>query len=510
MPRLLKLLTPQSTTIQAPKRIGIGYNNTMPHPNCPRRPSIALKHHHQANNALLYVEKSELASQIAYRGDRLKELKCAARSTNNLIRSHYADFIHEVGRNLYPLIVFTDHEVDGPSGVGSTLTLYRSDGSQTKVSPALQTNYELYKTCGHLLLGLSVEVGPYLVNPSFCSVGGDGVDVRDGSVKEMDSELALNSNKVAELAEDVPWKASLTEYLQKVLIFKQALMRASEVKGVTESNGELTSQVEEGNDKLKPSNGLSLPPLDMQGTMLAIQISIIDFCRSCLSMGRIDLQKYEQLNHENFPRIKKCMQAAAKAQADACVRQLIKWKDMMGPQEWRDLYVVIPTVWAVSAENPRKTMMRQIMDEDRIDSHIIVSEHPRTHGEARTLLGRVVSDRSIGRFVFGDETKEQRIKTMGLSSEVDVVQDDALPAIWDALESNGCPVRQNRSSFSLPADSDVLLGGAVHGWGADTIDKRGVARGGCATEEKLSGEVSSTLATLVAEILTARDGGTEY
>ena len=53
------------------------------------------------------------------------------------------------------------------------------------------------------------------------------------------------------------------------------------------------------------------------------------------------------------------------------------------------------------------------MDEDRIDSHIIVSEYPRDHGEARTLLGRIVGDRSIGRFVFGDDTEEQKIKPWG-------------------------------------------------------------------------------------------------
>ena len=120
----------------------------------------------------------------------------------------------------------------------------------------------------------------------------------------------------------------------------------------------------------------------------------------------------------------------------------------MGPKEWKALYVVILTVWAVGAENPRKTTMRQFMDEDRIDSHIIVSEYPRDHGEARTLLGRIVGDRSIGRFLFGDDTEEQKVKTMGLSSEVDVLQDDALPAIWDAMRSNGCPVRRNRSSVA--------------------------------------------------------------
>ena len=99
-------------------------------------------------------------------------------------------------------------------------------------------------------------------------------------------------------------------------------------------------------------------------------------------------------------------------------------------------------------------MMRQLMDEDRIDTHIITSEYPRTQAEARTLLGRVVADRAIGRFVFGTKDKDQRIKTMGLSSEVDVVHDDALPAIWAAVGSNGCPVRFSSASSSMISSTD--------------------------------------------------------
>ena len=179
----------------------------------------------------------------------------------------------------------------------------------------------------------------------------------------------------------------------------------------------------------------------MLDTMNDMLTSVIDYCDSCLSTGVLDMQQWQQLNQINFPRIKQCMKAATQAQADACVKQLVDWREMMGPSEWRELYVVIPTVWAVNAENPRKAMVQQLMDEDRVDTHIITTEYPRNQAEARTLLGRVVGDRGIGRFVFGDDTKEQRVKVMGLSSGVDVVQDDALLSIWDALRGQGCPVR---------------------------------------------------------------------
>ena len=45
--------------------------------------------------------------------------------------------------------------------------------------------------------------------------------------------------------------------------------------------------------------------------------------------------------------------------------------------------------------------------------------------------------------MFGVNSLEKQIKTMGLSSAVDVVLDDALPSIWNAIEQQGCPIRHH-------------------------------------------------------------------
>jgi hypothetical protein len=47
---------------------------------------------------------------------------------------------------------------------------------------------------------------------------------------------------------------------------------------------------------------------------------------------------------------------ATLAQADACVKQTVEWQEMLGKEAWRDLYVVILTVWAVAGANPRIEM----------------------------------------------------------------------------------------------------------------------------------------------------------
>ena len=79
------------------------------------RPSQALHHRHAANKLLLSLDKSELVKNIAHRGNHLQELKLCARDLNNTVRDHYADFIHNVGRNIYPLIIATE-ESCGESG----------------------------------------------------------------------------------------------------------------------------------------------------------------------------------------------------------------------------------------------------------------------------------------------------------------------------------------------------------------------------------------------------------
>jgi len=101
---------------------------------------------------LLRLDKSQLTKQMSFRGNHCDEILHVARDANSIIRSHYKDCIHYTSswKKFFPLIIASDHEHDGHSGVGSTLTLYsRADGSITTQKPALGTYYELYKTCSH-------------------------------------------------------------------------------------------------------------------------------------------------------------------------------------------------------------------------------------------------------------------------------------------------------------------------------------------------------------------------
>ena len=141
------------------------------------------------------------------------------------------------------------------------------------------------------------------------------------------------------------------------------------------------------------------------------------------------------------------------------------------------MYVLIPTVWPVALNSPRLQLFHRLINPDKIHTHIITSEYPRSIEEARTLLGRVVGDRSVGRLVFGTEDTKAKMKVLALSSRTDVVADDFEIALNEAViglaeedkqlvhpspskspsqpQSNGgCPVKHH----ALPSSSTVILG----------------------------------------------------
>ena len=63
------------------------------------------------------------------------------------------------------------------------------------------------------------------------------------------------------------------------------------------------------------------------------------------------------------------------------------------------------------------------MDSEQFKTHVLISEMPRDHSEAFTLLGRIVGDRSIAMIIFGKETPAARSITGALSTERDLLAD---------------------------------------------------------------------------------------
>ena len=330
---------------------------------------------------ILAVPDDHLTNVLAYHKDITTEVKLAFRDLNTHTRSNYASFIKKAGRNIYPLLIASEYDYDNEQGAGNgvTFTLYLEDGQELRMTPNAKTGYTIYKSVSHVVMGLGAMLGPYMKNP-----------------------------------EATGWIKPLTDYKGSI---KRAISSLESCKnGITyKFDKNLVEQL------LK---------------------NCLDFIDRCLEESNFSFEGWQRFNRENFSNITRCMEAAVKVQSEANVEALLKWKKMLGPELWREMYVFIPTVWPVSKSNPRIELFRNLLDEDRIDTHILASEWPRNDGECRTTLGRIIGDRAIGRFVFGDSNCKARTKVISLSTEVDVVQDDAIKSIKEALEKNGIKSRR--------------------------------------------------------------------
>jgi len=303
----------------------------------------------------------ELIKVVAVRGDPLKEYYMCLRDIHLMMRENYANMIFNVGRNIYPLIVAADYEVGTPSGIGSSFTLYLEDGTYKRIAPA-PPEYEMYKSLGHMPLGLFTIVSPYFMSPH--SLG---------------------------------WKPQLQKFQGKV------------------------------NDALYSleASGLSSKVKEHGRGMLHL---VNEYISSSLEKNSVTVSDYMAFTKKLLPYVQKSVANAARLQAHAALPELQKWKEELG-EKWKDVYFLIPTVWPVSGRNPRQQIIEQLIDPDRIKTHIIKAEGARDIEEAKTTLGRVVGDRTVAHLVFGIDTPDARGLTGALSTPRDIVCsacDDAL------------------------------------------------------------------------------------
>ena len=68
---------------------------------------------------------------------------------------------------------------------------------------------------------------------------------------------------------------------------------------------------------------------------------------------------------------------------------LLKWKERLGAELWREVYVVIPTVWPVASQNPRLELFRNLLDEDQVsDIKMFMCTKPNSNKEKQIYTKR--------------------------------------------------------------------------------------------------------------------------
>lgn len=314
------------------------------------------------------TELDKLIDVVATQGDPYQALRLACREVHLGTRANYKDMIHRIGRNIYPLIVALDNE-PGFEGVGSTYTLYLRDGSSRRIVPC-PPEYEVYKGLSHTSLGLFTFVSPYFK----CPEGNAG------------------------------WQRALAGYHDKV---KVALAAAKDISHRTDVNRTF---------------------VDHCAKMLTM---VSEYIQSCFDKNSVSVEEFRAFTRAFLPLIEVSVANACRLQCEAALPALRRWKAELGAA-WRDVYVLIPTVWPVGGYNPRRQLFETLLDADRADTHIIMMEGAADVEAARTTMGRVVGDRTVAHLVFGKETPNARALVCALSSPRDLVSSQFADAMHEA------------------------------------------------------------------------------
>lgn len=312
----------------------------------------------------------------AYRGDPVQQYKLTLRDANLVMKENYADLIYKIGHNIYPLIIASDAE-PGYEGVGSLYTLFLEDGTVKQVAPT-SPEYEMYKDLAHMALGMYTIVAPYFNSP-------------------------VSTN----------WHEKMKKY-HRVINDSLFALRQSNYT----SNHFINCT----------------KPLTRQDhfTMLTLASNYI---QSCFNKGKVDLQSYTAFARNYSTYAIQALNCASQLQVNAAFPLISKWKDELGPEKWRDLYVLIPVLWPVARRNPRQQIFENLMDEDRIKTHILKTEGARTFEDSRLTLGRIVGDRLMAELVFGTSNINRTELNLALSTRRDLVStacDNAI-AIYNNL-----------------------------------------------------------------------------
>lgn len=347
---------------------------------------------------LMNVSLERQREIVAHRGDASANLVKNIQELNNASRSHYAKFIVDVGMHLRPVIIASDYEADF-KGVGGTFKLFLADGSVEQVTPA-PPRYQIQKSACHLVLGLSAILLPYLN----CQDGyGWGTKAKALQVQIESIRLQMSTS----------WH--------------------NEPSGAVRAEQDVWKRVEH---------------------MLAATSHYISLISCSSSIGMEDFQAYTK---KMLPMILESMSDAGRAQVEADMPVLLKWKKRLGA-DWSKVYVIIPTVWPVAGDNPRERMFSLLLPNPAMQ--IVKVQNQTLEADLFATLGRVIGDRAISSLVFGSETPEARDAQLSLSTPRDLVSSSCADALLNYIrtcdQSDIDCMLDNDSATATNSDHDIV------------------------------------------------------
>jgi len=179
------------------------------------------------------------------------------------------------------------------------------------------------------------------------------------------------------------------------------------------------------------------------------------FITTSVESKTVTRESFQEFGKEIYPLFVEGVKKAVSIQVNTSIPAIKKIKESLGDDEWRALYVVIPAQWGGVGQNPRKQIFQHLMDKDRVDSHIIVTEKAVTIEQARGAVGSVLVNRAFAQvFFFGQESQESNNYRFSFSTQRDWFSDACVVAIeeFDALKVD--VEVKTTNVFDVPEDDD--------------------------------------------------------
>lgn len=128
------------------------------------------------------------------------------------------------------------------------------------------------------------------------------------------------------------------------------------------------------------------------------------FIDKSLDSGSISITRFKKFTAAVHDAITTNMGFAAQAQTTAVIALMQRWKQQLGDEQWRKLYVVVLSIWTTSVRNQNSIILQTLLDPAHAASHLIdisTAEKPSDPIQlALDNLGRVVMDNVAAELIF--------------------------------------------------------------------------------------------------------------
>ncbi|MFI7465124.1 hypothetical protein [Nonomuraea sp. NPDC049646] len=281
----------------------------------------------------------------------------AIRAVNAGTRRSYAALKADLAKHLSPVVVVqNDHR-------GGRYSLV-SNGRAVESLHPVDELYELAKSIAHLPLGIFTVIAPYLPKqvPAFQSARIDPHDL----------------DMVAFKGPEDGWIQPLKDVAATIDTARRHLDEARLPPGLQQSCANILDRSRE---------------------------FIADATRS----RSFDLDSFEDYSGSVYPNIRTNMYWASKAQIDGVTDVMTRWRGQLGDNAWKNLYVVVFTIWTTSSLNQNSVIIKRFMDPARAGTHLIDISTAELPSEpiavALDNVARIVQDNVAAEMIFCTDTK---------------------------------------------------------------------------------------------------------